>query len=1215
MLLTIFKFEINFWLKLTSLYIYVILFFCIALLVGASSAGFFDSFTSSIGSSIIINSPKQINDNINGLSILILFLLPTIIGNSIYRDFKSDVYTILYAYPFTKKTYLLAKFFSGFTIVFCIVLSIAFGLFFGYRLPGTNTDLIGDFSLMSYLYSFFVFVIPNIFLFGAIVFGVVTFSRNIVAGFITILVLIFAQGLAESFLANPDNQVLGALLDPLGGIAQNSYTKYWTIAEQNNLELPIKSLIIYNRLFWLAIATAIFGATYYYFSFTQKAISFNFWKKNTYKISGKSDKNIRKIAIPKVHYNFSLKQNLKNVIYLAKIDFKYIISSRPFLAILAVGLIFLVLTGLFGDDLLGTKTLPVTRKMLELPGTSFSFFIAICTFLFSGLLIQRSKNVNLNFILDTTPTPNWVLLLSKYLALVKMQIVMLGIIMISGICIQVYKEFYHFEIGLYIIRLSINFIHFAIWGLLAMLIQTLVNKPYIGLFILLIIYIGIPFLSFLGIEESIFKYNEAPSVTYSDINGFGTSLLPHFIFKFYWLLAGVLTLIFAYVFWIRGIVLSNKERVNIAKKRITKSIAFGSLVVLVSFFSLGVFIYLENNIDIVNYTAKEQEQLRVTWEKEYKKYEDKAQPKLISVNVHLDIFPKTLDFKTTGTFTYVNKSRETISEIVLNHASSNYKSTYKFNKNISLIKNDSVFNVQIYKLDEPLLPRDSIVLQLTTKNKKNTFLNKKSPILANGTFLNNLELYPSLGYDSSKELIDDAIRKKYGLPKNTLQAHPKDTTALHNNYISQDADWIDFEAIISTSEDQIAIAPGYLKSEWKEKGRRYFHYKMDSKMLNFYAFNSGEYEIFKDKWSDVNLEIYYHKGHDYNLDRMMGGLKASLAYNSENFTPYQHKQMRIVEFPKTYGVFAQSFANTIPYSESIGFIAAVDDNDKGGVDYPYTVTAHEVAHQWWGHQVIGANVLGSTMLSESLSEYVSLKVLEHKYGKTKMRTFLKRGLDTYLSSRNLESKRENPLLYNDGQGYIHYEKGALVFYALSDYIGEKKLNSALQKYVEKVQFQKPPYTTSLELETFLKEATPDSLQYIFKDMFETITLYDNRIDSVKVVPLNNGKYKVDIAFNVRKYRNNEKGKIYFDTPLETLTLSEKQESSTHLNDFIDIGVFAKNISENGIEEVPIYLKKHRITHIKNKLSIIVDKKPIAVGVDPYNKLIDRDSEDNRRAIK
>ena len=394
---------------------------------------------------------------------------------------------------------------------------------------------------------------------------------------------------------------------------------------------------------------------------------------------------------------------------------------------------------------------------------------------------------------------------------------------------------------------------------------------------------------------------------------------------------------------------------------------------------------------------------------------------------------------------------------------------------------------------------------------------------------------------------------------------------------------------------------------------------MDSKILNFYAFNSARYEVKKELWNGISLEIYYHKPHTYNLDRMMKGMKASLAYNAKNFSPYQHKQARIIEFPRTQGTFAQSFANTIPFSEGFGFIAAVDDENEDGVDYPFAVTVHEVAHQWWAHQVIGADVLGATMLSESLSEYVALKVLEHEHGKPKMRTFLKEALDGYLMQRTFESKREKPLMYNDGQGYIRYQKGSLVFYALSDYIGEENLNSALKRYVEKVKFQEAPYTTSIEMVNYIREVTPDSLSYVINDMFETITLYQNRITDVTSTELENGKYQVDIEFEVSKYRNDEKGKKFYaekagDTLSYTPADKKKPILSVKLQDYIDIGIFTEEEVDGKKKEVALYLQKHKITQINNKITIIVDKKPTEVGVDPYNKLIDTQSNDNRQKL-
>ena len=236
-----------------------------------------------------------------------------------------------------------------------------------------------------------------------------------------------------------------------------------------------------------------------------------------------------------------------------------------------------------------------------------------------------------------------------------------------------------------------------------------------------------------------------------------------------------------------------------------------------------------------------------------------------------------------------------------------------------------------------------------------------------------------------------------------------------------------------------------------------------------------------------------------------------------------------------------------------------------------------------------------------------------------MRTFLKKALDDYLLQRTMERKRENALMYNDGQGYIHYQKGSLVFYALSDYIGEENLNGALKKYVEKVKFQEAPYTTSIEMVDYIREATPDSLQYVIKDMFETITLYRNRVLDATSKELENGKYEVEIEFEVSKYRNNEKGRRYYGEKVgDTLTYKtdkmKKPILSVPLADYIDIGIFTEEEVNGETREKEVYLKKFKITEINNKIKIIVDKKPAEVGVDPYNKLIDTNSEDNRRKL-
>ena len=81
-------------------------------------------------------------------------------------------------------------------------------------------------------------------------------------------------------------------------------------------------------------------------------------------------------------------------------------------------------------------------------------------------------------------------------------------------------------------------------------------------------------------------------------------------------------------------------------------------------------------------------------------------------------------------------------------------------------------------------------------------------------------------------------------------ADVNDLAARKNNYISNQADWVSLDATVSTSSDQIAIVPGYLRREWNENGRRYFHYQTDGQILDFFSVLSARYEVRHDTCAD-----------------------------------------------------------------------------------------------------------------------------------------------------------------------------------------------------------------------------------------------------------------------------------------------------------------------------------------------------------------------------
>ncbi len=1213
---TIFAFEIKRWFKDYKFYLYIAIFFVLAFLSMASSVGYFDNFTTTTASNLKANSPLMINALMNVLTQFVYFIIPTVIGATIYRDFKYNTHAYLYSFPITKKDYILSKFFSGFLITVFITLGIAVAFLIATMLPFANQDLLVPIDIWAYFQSYILFVIPNIFFVGSLAFLLVTLSRNVSTGLIMVILLFIINGIISVATQDIDDKYYVALFEPSGGEALAYITKYWTIDEQNQLSIPFTGVILYNRLIWIGMGILLLLLTYVLFSFNYQTFSLKRKSKKGKRLTKNNFDSIFRLNLPSVKLNYGFADRLKTAIRMSRLEFRFIIRNWIFIAFLLVLLLFIGVSGANLGSLMGTNTHPVTWRIISSVGGSVTAFSNLLIFLFAGILIQQSAISRMNLLVDSSPIPNWALLLSKFIAMVKMVLLIYVVGIIACIVVQASYGYYNFEIGQYLQHYFVyKFLGALILIVFSLFIQNFFKNYIVGFFVILLLQFLPVGLNKIGVELDIFHFNSGPGVSYSDMNGYG-SVRSFFYYKLYWLLfCGILYAI-TLLFWRRGLLSGVKERLQIAKSRLTAPVVVPMLVLAVAFVGLGYGLYYQDTKLSPYFSNKEWEQKRADYEKTYKKYQYMAQPRIVDVFVDMNIYPEERNYDAKAKFALVNKTDVAIDTIYLDH-SRNLQSI-EFDKSNQLVLSDTIFNVRLYQLDQPLMPGDTLKALIKVANLPNTWLKDRSPIIENGTFVNNMSLFPRFAYNEGAEISHNDIREKYDLPPKERMADPTDSEALKNTYIAEDADWINFETVVSTSADQIAIAPGYLQANWEEDGRRFFHYKMDQKMLNFYAYNSARFEVKKEKHDGVNFEIYYHKGHEYNLDRMMLAMKESIAYYSKSFSPYQFQQARIIEFPRVFGIFAQAFANTMPFSEGIGFIAKVDDEDPNAVDYPFSVTSHEMAHQWWAHQVIGANVKGATLMSESMAEYSSLKVLENRYGKSQMHKFLKDALDGYLSGRNNEWKTENPLMYNENQQYIHYKKGSLVLYAFSDLLGEDNFNKIIQEYVQDVAFEDAPYTTSIDFVNHLKQGTPDSLQYFITDMFETITVYDNKVVSTKATEMPDGKYRVELEFNVSKYRSTNAGtKVYKDEKGHYMDFGSGEEkiSSLPLKDYVEIGVFGEKekVGKHKVDR-EIYLKKYYIDKINNKISIIVDEKPTEIGVDPYNKLIDIDANDNRKSV-
>lgn len=1189
MFFAIFRYELRYWLGNPSIYVYFFAFLLLATGTMAGAAGWFGE--GSANETSIANAPMQLYAYLVFFNKLLLFLLPTVLGNAVYRDFKSNIHGILYTYPFSKADYLFGKFLSAWLVVCMLAATPCLGLYIGTCLPGVNGALLVPFEAGVYLHLYGVYLLPNLLVFGVLVFAIATFYRNVYAGFIAVVVLLMLR-MTLSSLVQADTW--GWLVDPFGETATEYYSQPQSVGEAGALPSLFEPFILYNRLFWSILAGLAFAHSYHRFAFRQDlALKQNVLERLQNKLGGFH------LSLPKLQLPSMGSHPLQTAWTLSNTDFRYIATSGPFISMLVAGTLFITVLLSQINPPHGMSLLPVTWVMLAFPVFFFSFLVHLLTFFYAGVLIQRPLVAKMQELVDASPVSNWVLLLSKWLALLKMQVLLLCLLMAAGVGVQAFQGHGRFELWHYAFDLfGIQLVGFVLWAAAALLVQTLFTNPYLGLFCLILGYLGLTELPNVGINSLLLRFNQNPgpgfSPKYSDLSGYGHALTAYFLYKAYWSWFWGLLFVATLLFWQRGMPLSFWERCRLAIARLDRRLSHVLLFCSCGLVGMGLYLHRgENDPAGKRHTSKEENALMAQFQQTFGHYAHTEQPRITAVFIRMDIFPESAAFRSEGRYTLVNKCPHPIDTLLVK-AGYDEITEYTFDRAARKIDESAAFQFTVFHLAQSLAPGDSLTLHFKVKNKPNSLLWENSPVLRSGTFIRQ-DVFPRLGYFA-----------------NTEKSLPSDTAALGNHYQAIDSDLIDFETVVSTTSDQKAIAPGYLQREWQSNGRRYFHYKMDRKIKFAFGFNSGNYAEAQDSAHGVGLRIFYHPEHPYCLAPMLRGLKASLAYNTRHFGPYPHRNAQIIEFSLAAGTFATTAANCIPMSE-IRFIANTQKAQAGNMDMAFYVAAHELSHQWWGNQLIPGDALGALMLTESVAEYLTANIYAEQYGKAQAERFIRLQLERYLNGRATDTRPERALQFvHPNQQYLAYGKGAFVLYTLGDYIGEARLNGALKMCLQKAQNQGPPYTSALDLVRCLRQATPDSLQYLIRDLFETVTFYEHKMLSAQKIHIDNEQYLVNLEFLVKKYRIDEKGnKVYVEGDRPGLSYqaptSTAPDWSLPLNDYLEIGVLDK-------DKRVLYLQRHKITQIYNKMSIVVEGNPAEAGVDPFVKFIDAHPNDNKKAV-
>jgi len=1189
MLREFFKFELDFQLRQPLLWV------C-ALIFGALAFGATTTDAIQVGGSIgnvNRNAPTVVAQLLGVFSLMSMFVVTIFIAGSVLRDGEVGISDMLFATPMKKRDYLVGRFGAGLVACLFIFVLIVLGMMLGPLMPWIDPQRVGPFPGAAYLWALGVIVVPNLFFIGALLMLLAATTRSIMMVYVGVMAFFVLWIVAGSFTSNIDNEWIAVLADPFGVRALSRATRYFSTAESNAGLPDIRGYMLGNRLLWSAVALALLGLTLALFKPQRAGTGKRLFGKA--KVAASAPAAPVQAALPRTTPRFGAATRWIQCWHILKFDAVSVFRSVPFLVMLLFGMLNMVGSSSQLDKMFGTDVYPRTHLMIDLLNGSFSFFLIIIVTFYAGELIFRERQARIADVSDAMPMPNWAPLVAKSLALVGVVLAFLGAGILTAIAIQLYRGGAPVEVGVYVKGVFMAGLPYVLMALIAIVLQVVTNNKFIGYLLMIVLMIAQIVLSVMHFDHNLYNIGLLPETPYSDMNGFGHFVSGWAWFALYWTLFCVAALIVAQTFWVRGLSAGWRPRLRAALRRLSGSTGAALALCTVAFALVGGWIF-HNTVILGHYEAKDvtmDKQAR--YEKAYRQYKDLPHPKVTDVRAAVDIHPEQRRVLVSGSYVLQNKTNTPLDTLRLQRNADVVTTLGLPAHRVVLDDRESGF--LILKLDQPLAPGASMPLTFTVDVRRPGFSNSGTPdtINLNGTFFNNQEFFPLIGYQPDFELTDRNERRKRGLGEPQRMAKLEDTAARANSMFGAGADWISFETTVSTSGEQIALAPGYLQKSWKENGRNFYHYKMDQKMMPFFAYLSANWQVKKGDWNGIPIEVYHDPKHGYNVERMIEATRKSLDYFTTQFTPYQHKQVRILEFPN-YQSFAQSFANTIPFSESIGFIADLRKSED--IDYVFYVTAHEMAHQWWGHQVTAADVQGASMLIESLSQYSALMVMEKEYGRHQMRRFLRYELDRYLQSRGSEKIEELPLARVENQDYIHYRKGSLIFYRLRDEIGEEALNRALKRFLVDKGYQESPFTTSSELLDYIRAEAPANKHALIADMFEKIVFYDNRVLEASAKKRTDGQWDVTMKLHLAKMQADGMG----------------QETARAYDEPVEIGVFARAKGAAEADERMLLLDKRTLSGANPVVTVTVKEQPFEVGVDPYNKMIDRVSRDNRKEV-
>lgn len=1163
---------------------------------------------------LFINGPFVIWQSLSLILLTAIFVSAVVSSNAVLRDDASNMAEIIYATPTSPQRLLWVRFAGVWMVVVAVYVVALLVLMLAPHVLHVPVERLGPLRADYYLSALMTFVIPSLTVVTATLFAVTLLTRNTLATLVAGIVLYAVYMMIASVTSSPlmaaskpqsaAAMTTAALADPFGISAYYHQARYWTADLRNTHVISMRGTYLANRVIWLLVAAGVMIGVHRV-GLRRKTSSGRRANANARRtrnmtpavaqptLAGATEHTAARVG--------ALVGNVRGMLAfratrsIALMDLRFILLSWPAVALMAVwgALITTELLSATMQTEYGTQLIRTSAILVEAIQQPLLFFGTVVLIFFGPEVIWRARGAHMDQLLDATPTGNGVQYAAHFAALSVLLCVLALEAMGIAIALQAARHEAPVQWSVYA-SLWVTTI-WPLWLFAAMVIfvQTLCSNRYVGMLAALAMacaqHLWTPF----GIDHPLLRFAAAPPVVYSDVAGFGAAVWSSVVLLVYWTVFAAMLMFAALALWHRGHPTTLWTRVAAMRRVVPHATLFA--VAAICTVGLGSYIAYRTVSHGRYNTPMQVQEWRVAYEKTYGSRIPYS-PTVRTIKAAVSIYPTEHRFTVAGEYMVFNETPTAVDTIWLAVRRESDSVVASMNGQPAVLV-DSTFGMYAFVPAAPLARGDSAIVAFSFERDESGVRADadQSAIGPQASYVELRRVMPSVGYRWSYMVTDNRVRSTYGLaPIDTSEIFPQELIRA-------------FDLQLSTGDYQTPVASGVLTYERKAGDRTERHYHVVGPVPNVFNLASGRYDVSRTTQGDVSVEVYHMPSHNYNVPRMLRAAERSLAYMTARFSPYPHRVLRIVEVSSAFPSAAFATPGTIYFAEDRGFLTRAPGAD--GLDLVARRTAHEVAHQWWGHQLAPARAPGNLLMVESFAKYIEQRIVAGIQDESRAAFIREYDHDRYLQGRTGAEGEEPSLLRMGGDDYLYYGKGAIVMAAIRDVVGESHLERTMQSMLPAFDSTSHVVTAPEFLRRLVSGVTPHDSALVH-EWLAAVTLYDLAIDSAIVVAAPAAGSDSAALVSSGEAHSGSVSRLRVYVSAQKVVRDGRNERVVPMDEIIEVAVAA--VAPDAQGDQPRYVGRHRITSGANILEIGIPS-PVAsmqVTIDPSFLRIDRERTNN-----